>query len=55
MIADKRRVDVISIPFALFEWTVEVGIHTFFGGLLVDVDSSEGWAFAEVGARGALV
>lgn len=55
MIADKRRVDVIFIPFALLEGAVEVCIHAFSVGFLVDVDSSKGWTFAEVGARVALM
>lgn len=49
MVADERRVHVISIPLALLEWAVEVSIHASFVGFLVDVDSSEGRTLAEVG------
>lgn len=49
MVADKRRVHVISIPLALLERAVEVSIHASFVGFLVDVDSSEGRTLAEVG------
>ena len=55
MIADKRRVHVISIPLALLERTVEVSIHTSFVGFLVDVDGSERRTLAEVGVATAVI
>lgn len=55
MTADERRVDVIPIPLALLEGAMEVRVHTFLAGFLVDVDGPQRRAFAEVGTMVALV
>lgn len=47
-VADKGRVDVISIRFSVFVWTVKRGVFLLLIDLLIDVYPSSRGAFGEL-------
>lgn len=55
VVADEGRVDVIPVPLAFLEGTVEMRIKVLLAGFFVDVDCSEGGALGEVGTLVAVI